>query len=134
MKYLLHINACIGWLRMSQPKLVARIAREKPLNLVICSIVVAELIFGSERAATEHQANNRLRVERLRQQFISQPFDDSAAEEYGIVRAHLAALGTPIGPTDLMIAAIAKSQGLVLVTHNTSEFSRVPGLSIKDWQ
>ena len=134
MKYLLDSNTCIGWLRLSQPKLVARIAQENPSDLVICSIVVCELIYGAERAAPEHRANNRWRVAQLRQQFTSLPFDDTAAEECGRVRAHLAALGTPIGPNDLLIASIARSQSLTLVTHNTSEFSRVPGLSLEDWQ
>jgi hypothetical protein len=59
---------------------------------------------------------------------------DAAAEEYGKARAHLAALGTPIGPNDLLIAAIALAHGLTVVTHNTAEFSRVRGLSIEDWE
>jgi tRNA(fMet)-specific endonuclease VapC len=46
----------------------------------------------------------------------------------------LARLGTPIGPNDLMIAAIALADSLILVTHNTTEFGRVPGLHLEDWQ
>jgi len=134
MTYLLDSNACIGWLRNSQAKLVARIKQERPTDIVICAVVVGELIYGAERAAPAHQANNRLRVQQLRQQFVSISFDDSAAEEYGKARAHLANLGTPIGPNDLMIAAIALANRLTLVTHNTVEFSRVPGLSVEDWQ
>ncbi len=75
-----------------------------------------------------------MRVEQLRQQFVSVPFDDSAAEEYGRIRSQLADLGTPIGPNDLLIAAIALTHGLILVTHNTTEFSRLDGLVIEDWQ
>ena len=134
MKYLLDSNACIGWLRLIQPNLVSRIKQEPPTNLAICSIVVGELIYGAERAAVAYRANNRIRVEQLRQQFVSVPFDDSAAEEYGRVRAHLATVGAPIGPNDLMIAAISLAHGLILVTHNTKEFSRVPGLSLEDWE
>jgi tRNA(fMet)-specific endonuclease VapC len=134
MTYLLDSNSCIGWLRQNQPKLVARIKQERPTDIVICSVVVGELIYGAERAATAHRVNNRLRIEQLRQQFVSVPFNDSAAEVYGKVRAHLAVLGTPIGPNDLMIAAIALANALILVTNNTSEFSRVPGLRIEDWQ
>ncbi len=59
---------------------------------------------------------------------------DSAAVIYGRIRAHLENLGTPIGPNDLIIASIAIAEGLILVTHNTSEFGRVPGLQIEDWQ
>jgi len=132
--YLLDTNACIGWLRGNQPRLVARIQQESPAEIVICSIVVAELLFGVERSAPPHQSNTRLRVEQLRQQFVSVPFDDLAAEEYGKLRADLANKGTPIGPNDLLIAAISVANSLTLVTHNTVEFSRVPGLSIQDWQ
>ena len=134
MTYLLDSNACIGWLRQNLPKLVARIKQEDPKDIVICSVVVGELIYGVERFAPAQQANNRMRVGQLRQQFVSLPFDDLAAEHYGKVREHLAALGTPIGPNDLMIAAIVLANVLTLVTHNTFEFSRVPGLPIEDWQ
>lgn len=50
------------------------------------------------------------------------------------MRAYLDGKGTPIGPNDLMIASIARAHSLTLVTHNTSEFSRVPGLKLEDWQ
>lgn len=53
---------------------------------------------------------------------------------YREIRAHLAAQGTPIGPNDLMIASIARLHNLTLVTHNTNEFSRVPGLKLEDWR
>ena len=66
--------------------------------------------------------------------FSTLAYDDRAAAEYAKVRADLAAKGTPIGPNDLMIAAIALANALILVTHNTSEFSRVVGLTLEDWQ
>jgi tRNA(fMet)-specific endonuclease VapC len=66
--------------------------------------------------------------------FSSLPFDDAAADEYGQIRAALAAAGTPIGPNELMIAAIAVANGLTLETHNTAEFRRVPKLLIEDWE
>jgi tRNA(fMet)-specific endonuclease VapC len=62
------------------------------------------------------------------------PFDDRAGKIYGQVRADLEARGTTIGPNDLMIAAIALANDLTLVTHNTSEFNRVLGLKLVDWQ
>ena len=67
-------------------------------------------------------------------QFLSLPFDDAAAEEYGRLRAFLAKQGLPIGPNDLLIAATALANNVTLVTHNISEFERVPGLQIEDWQ
>ena len=41
--------------------------------------------------------------------------------------------GNVIGPHDMLIAAHAKSEGLILVTNNTREFKRIPGLTVEDW-
>ncbi len=62
------------------------------------------------------------------------PFDAAAAAEAAMVRATLEATGQPIGPYDTLLAGHAISLGFVLVTHNTIEFSRVPGLVLEDWQ
>jgi len=64
---------------------------------------------------------------------VSLPFDDAAALVYGEIRSTLEKAGTPIGPNDLMIASIARTHGVILVTHNLKEFSRVPGLELEDW-
>jgi tRNA(fMet)-specific endonuclease VapC len=132
--YLLDTNTCIGWLRQNQPQIVARIQAQTPTDIVLCSVVVAELLFGVERSDPAHRANTALRVDQLRQQFRSLPFDDAAAEPYGRIRADLTARGLTIGGNDMLIAAIALANGCTLVTHNTAEFSRVPGLVIEDWQ
>ena len=60
-------------------------------------------------------------------------FDSYAAEEYGKIRADLELKGTPIGPMDMLIAAHAKSEDLILVTNNTREFERVEDLEVEDW-
>ncbi len=98
----------------------------------MCSVVVGELLFGALRS--RDGAKNLAEVRTFLASFLSLPFDDRAAEEYARVRADLAAKGTPIGPNDLLIAAIALANGLTLVTHNTVEFSRVVGLTLEDWQ
>jgi tRNA(fMet)-specific endonuclease VapC len=134
MKYLLDSNAWIGWLRQKEPTLVARIKQETPSDILLCSVVLGELIYGAERSGASHRTANLSAIEQLRLLYASVPFDDSAAEQYGRIRADLAFAGTPIGPNDLMIASIALSNNLTLVTHNTVEFSRVPGLIIDDWQ
>lgn len=61
-------------------------------------------------------------------------YDASSADEYGKLRHHLSSLGQNIGPNDTMIAASALDRGLILITHNTAEFSRVPGIQLEDWQ
>ncbi len=97
-------------------------------------MVVGELLFGVERCDPAHRANTGLRVDQLRQQFTSLPFDDAAAEQYGRIRADLTERGLLIGGNNMLIAAIALARGCTLVTNNTGEFSRVAGLMIEDWQ
>lgn len=99
---------------------------------MLCSVVVAELLYGAHRSARKAQTLTEVR--RFCGQFQSLVFDDMAAERYGELRAHLDAAGTPIGPNDLMIASIALAHALTLVTHNTNEFIRVSGLNLEDWQ
>jgi len=65
-------------------------------------------------------------------EFVSLPFDGCRAEISGQICALLAATGTPIGPYDLQVAAIAIANSLTLVTRNTNEFSRVEGLHLDD--
>jgi tRNA(fMet)-specific endonuclease VapC len=130
--YLLDTDTCAAFLRNRHPLVVQRIQARRPDELRLCSVVVAELYYGAYHSP--RAAANLALLARFLPLFISLPFDDRAAEVYGRVRADLAAKGTPIGPNDLMIAAIALANGCTLVTHNTREFSRVVGLSVEDWQ
>ena len=77
---------------------------------------------------------NLARQKKFVDQFVSLPFDDNAAASYSRIRAELEKAGTPIGPNDLLIATVAVSNELTLVTHNTKEFSRVAGLLYEDWE
>jgi tRNA(fMet)-specific endonuclease VapC len=131
MIYLLDTNAWIAVLNPGDSPVKSRLSTHQPDEIVLCSIVKAELFFGAYRS-TKQAANLQL-LERLYRQFRSVPFDDAAAAVYGRIRADLAARGTPIGPNDLMIAAIAIAHGLTLVTNNTREFARVAGLRLEDW-
>jgi tRNA(fMet)-specific endonuclease VapC len=132
--YLLDTNAWIGYLRQSHPGLLARLESHASSDVVLCSVVLAELHYGALRSAPNRLQHNFDLLTKLRSSFGSLPFDDAAAEVHGRLRADLAVRGVPIGPSDLMIAAIALSHGLTLVTHNTREFSRIPGLTSEDWQ
>ena len=134
MKYLLDTNTCIGWLRNNQPSVVSKIQSQAQADIVLCSVVVGELLYGVERSDAAHRSNAALRVEQLRQLFFSLPFDDLAAEHYARIRADLASRGVPIGANDMLIAAVALANGCTLVTHDFSELSRVDGLQVEDWQ
>jgi tRNA(fMet)-specific endonuclease VapC len=132
--HLLDANSFVDHLRSSPASNVtAKLMAAPPGSVYLCSVVLAELLYGAAHSHSAHQAANLALIARLRQQFVSLPFDDRAAEEYGKVRAHLSAHGTLIGPNDLMIAAIALANQMTLVTHNTTEFSRVPDLTLDDW-
>jgi tRNA(fMet)-specific endonuclease VapC len=132
MRYLLDTNACIRFLNGRAPKIADRMSQHAPTDIAVCAVVKAELRYGAARSLTKLITIARQR--RFLDQFISLPFDDAAAETYGELRATLEALGTPIGPYDLQIAAITLTHRLTLVTHNLSEFGRVPGLVTDDWE
>ncbi len=95
-------------------------------------MVLAELYFGAVRSAKPEK--NRTDVDQFASPFSSLAFDDAAADEFARIRHDLEKKGTPIGPYDLQIAAIAISNDCTLVTNNTAEFKRVSGLKLVDWQ
>lgn len=96
----------------------------------MCSVVKAELFYGARRSSNPDRSIAQ--QQDFLNRFISLPFDDQSAIIYGQIRAGRAASGTPIGPNDLLIASIALANNLILVTHNTREFSRVEGLRLED--
>ncbi len=130
--YLLDTNACIQYLRGLSASLASTLHSKTPDQIFVCSVVKAELFYGAMRSP-DPQTTLRSQNQFL-QQFVSLPFDDEAALQFGCIRAELARQGTPIGPYDLQIAAIALTRNCTLVTHNTREFSRVAGLQLDDWE
>ena len=130
--HLLDTNACIRALNNTSVPLVSRLRAEDPSAIRLSSVTKAELLFGA-RHGTQAASNLRL-LARFFAPFLSLPFDDRCAEYYAALRADLAGRGQLIGPNDMLIAATALAHDLVLVTHNTREFSRVVGLKIEDWE
>jgi len=130
--YLLDTNACIRVLNGTSAPLIARLRSHAPSDLRVSSVTRAELLYGARRSA--RVAENLRLLTGFFAPLVSLPFDDACAEEYGALRATLAAAGQPIGPNDLLIAATALAHDLTLVTHNLREFSRIAGLKIEDWE
>lgn len=132
MSWLLDTNVCIRYLNGRSPQLREKLDRANARDFRTCSVVKAELYFGAalSRDPAKALANQRLFL----LPFLSLPFDDLAAEAYAAIRADLTRQGRLIGPNDLLIAAICRANNVVLVTHNTSEFERVDGLAIEDWE
>jgi tRNA(fMet)-specific endonuclease VapC len=131
--YLLDSNTCVEYLRLGTNSLVTRRLSVTPYQkIATCTVVLAELLYGALRST--NPIASWTQVLTFTGKFNLLPFDARAATDYADIKAHLASLGKMIGPNDLLIAAIARSNGLILVTHNTAEFSRVPGLQLEDWQ
>ena len=134
MNYILDTDAWIAVLRWQNAGVLDRLKQTTPQCILLCSVVLAELWFGVEKSDPGRRAGNRQLIEELEASYASLAFDNDAARAYASIRAHLSSLGQLIGPNDLLIAAIARSHGATLITHNTTEFSRVPGLLVEDWQ
>lgn len=128
--WMLDTNTLSELIRNPRGALLQRLGATEP-DAVCTSIVVAsELRFGARRRKSEVLSR---RVEQLLDSLAVLPMDEPADEHYADIRTALETAGTPIGSHDLFIAAHARSRGLTLVTHNTREFKRVPGLRVEDW-
>ena len=129
MRYSLDTNVIIGLLDGNRA-LLNQVRRRGQQELCTSSVVVHELYFGAYRS--QRMASNVALLDALRFETLALDRDD--AREAGEVRAALAALGTPIGPMDTLIAGQARARAMVLVTRNVREFSRVPGLQVENWE
>ena len=132
MRYSLDTNTCIRYINGRSPGVRAKLPTIPTHEVIVCSVVRAELFYGA--AKSQVPALSRQKQDQFLHPYATLPFGDLAADTYGQIRALLERAGTPIGPLDLQIAAIALAHGLTLVTHNTREFGRVPGLNLEDWE
>ena len=130
LRYLLDTDVTIDLLRGS-PRLDRRKFIAAEGLIAVSTITVMELEFGIERSTRPDV--NRAEVVGLLSRLVILPFGQLAAEHAGRIRAHLTAKGLTIGPFDTLLAGHARSAALTMVTHNTGEFSRVPGLLLEDW-
>jgi tRNA(fMet)-specific endonuclease VapC len=130
MRWLLDANAVIGLLRDGGSRLARRVRQENPADVAISAIVAHELFYGAFKS--NRATRNVALVDAL--QFPVIEFDKEDARQAGQIRAFLSAGGIGIGPYDALIAGQAVARDMILVTHNTREFRRVPGLRIEDWE
>ena len=131
MRYLLDTNIWILYLKGGHPGLRARLEATDRSAIVTCAVVWGELLYGARRY--EKRSTREAIVEATLSPLVCLPFDLPAARHYARVRDHLEASGISIGGNDLIIASIALTHGLTVVTHNCNEFQRVPGLNVEDW-
>ena len=131
MRYMLDTNICIYVIKHKPERVFRKLKKIKPEDVCISSITYAELAYGVEKSAQPER--NRLALSMMLSSIEIVAFDDSAAADYGEIRASLEKGGTPIGSLDMLIAAHARSSGCTLVTNNTKEFCRVEGLKLANW-
>jgi tRNA(fMet)-specific endonuclease VapC len=132
MKWMLDTNICIDIIKERPPSVLDRFKRHAVGEIGISVVTLAELEYGV--SASSRPARNREALDQFVSPLEVAPFDRDATAAYGRLRAALEKKGQMIGSMDLLIAAHAVSLDVRLVTHNSREFGRVPGLKIEDWQ
>lgn len=129
--YLLDTNICIYVIKRRPPKAIKHFRLHSPAEVGICIITVFELEYGVQKS--QYQQRTRDAMAKFLSPLNIVNLDRSSVQESAVIRAQLEKRGTPIGPYDLLIAGLARSRGMTLVTNNTAEFERVDGLSLQNW-
>lgn len=130
MKYLLDTNICIYAINQRSPQIVERMKAEGAKNLATSALVAAELAFGVEKST---RPGTKTHLESFLKGLNILPWGESALWHWAQHRNRLQKAGTPIGEIDLLIAAQALGDDLILVTNNTREFERIDGLKLENW-
>ena len=128
--YLLDTNILSDLVRNPQGVVAAKIARAGETTVCTSIIVAAELRYGAIKSNSAKLAE---RIDLILSALEVLPLEAPADHQYASLRHHLTRQGKPVGPNDLLIAAHALANNLTLITANVGEFSRVPGLKVKNW-
>jgi tRNA(fMet)-specific endonuclease VapC len=131
MTYLLDTNIVSYWMR-GEKRVLSQIRSRRPSDLAIALITYAEIAGGIQKSQ-EKRERRWAKLRAITKLIEIRPMDLEAAYHYADIRVALEQAGAAISERDLQIAAVARSVGLTVVTHNTHEFYRVPGLSVEDW-
>ena len=129
--YLLDTNICIYIINRHPIQVVEHIKKLKPHQIKLSSISLGELEYGVSKSRDRDR--NRQALVHFASAFDIIEFNDNDAEVYGLIRADLEKKGQIIGPYDMQIAAQSISRDLILVTNNTSEFSRISNIKLENW-
>jgi tRNA(fMet)-specific endonuclease VapC len=130
LRYLLDTNIAIYVIKRRPIEVLSKF-NEHAGQMAISVITLAELLHGAEKSV--RYAQNLKAVEEFASLLEVLPYSAKAAQHYGAIRSALEKMGQPIGVNELHIAAHARSEGLVTVTNNVSEFARVPGIMVENW-
>ncbi len=131
MRFLFDTDICIYLIKERPDAVLERFRRHSPKDCAISTITLFELQYGVEKSQYRQRSEAALTKFVLPLNFIA--LDISAAREAAAIRAELEKNGIPIGPYDLLIAGVARSRDMILVTNNTEEFGRVSHLNLENW-
>ncbi len=131
MRYLLDSNILIFVIKDRDCPASKRLSAMDVVDVVICSVVEGELYHGAEKYG--NPGKRRSVLKELLGPYASLPFNSACVPRYAAIRDYLERRGKVIGGNDLIIASIALTHDLTLVTNNSDEFNRVPGLRVEDW-
>ena len=131
MDYLIDTNICIYIMNQRPEKVIRKFKNIEVGQIGISSISVSELSYGVAKSRQKKQ--NAKRLEEFLIPFGILPYDENASKYYGKIRSELESLGQVIGPLDMLIAAHARSENLILVTNNEKEFQRIQSLKLENW-
>jgi len=131
MIFMLDTNICIYAIKKKPQKVIDRVRALRISDLGTSSIVLSELECGAEKSSNPVQ--NKVALMQFLAGIDIAGYDATAARHYGEIRTYLESNGQTIGAMDMLIAAHARSLGVILVTNNEKEFGRVPGLKIENW-
>lgn len=131
MKYLLDTNICIYIIKKKPSQVFEKLKTLQINDIGISVITLAELEYGISKSTFPEK--NKIALIKFLAPLEILPFTEKAAEIYGKIRSYLEKTGSIIGTLDFFIGAHAKSENLVLVTNNVTEFSRIPNLKIENW-
>ena len=129
-RYLLDTDTVSQIIRKPDGSAARRLLQAGTEEVALSVIVASELRFGVAKRGSRRLAH---RIEQVLERIEILPLEPPVDEHYAQIRHALERAGTPIGPNDLLIAAHARALGLVMVTGNAREFSRVPGLEVENW-
>src|SRR3954453_17219748 len=130
LSYMLDTNLCIYVMTKRSLDLLEKF-NSLAEQLCISSITLGELHYGAERST--RRVDNLTAIEHFVARLEVLAFEPKAAAHYGQLRAELERAGTPCGSHDMQIGGHARSGGLIVVTNNTREFSRMPGVRAENW-
>jgi len=133
MQYLFDTNICIYLINEKYERLISKVEQSGLEQIAISTITIAELEYGIAKSKTIYKEKNKLALMQFLLPFKILDFGQNDAYQYGRIRSDLQARGEPIGNMDMLLAAQAVSNNLILVTNNLREFKRISGIKLENW-